>query len=79
MAKSIVDEVLESLPKRRGFSPWYENLPDDVREECDTIKRLLHEGKAGTKTAISHRLSRSLKARGIDIGYAGVLKWLEKA
>jgi hypothetical protein len=77
--KNIVDEVIDSLPKRRGFAPWYENLPADVLEQCNTVKSLLKEGRVGTKTAVAHRLSSSLKARGIDIGYPGVLKWLEKA
>lgn len=79
MARSLLDEVENSLPKGKGFAPWYEKLPDDIRKECEQIKAAWQAGRLGTKTGLATALSRSLKARGIDIGYAGVVRWLEKA
>lgn len=76
---TMIDEVASYLPKRRGSMPWYEALPPELASECEQIKEAWKAGTMGTKTALGYALSRSLKARGIDIGHAGVIKWLEKA
>jgi hypothetical protein len=77
-AKSLLDEVKDSLPGGRGPRTWYHTLPDDVREECDRIKAAYKAGAMGTKTGLSTALSKALKARGIDIGHSGVGTWLER-
>ena len=79
MARSLLDEVENNIPKSKGFAPWYEKLPDDIREECEQIKAAWQAGRLGTKTGLANALSRSLKSRGIGIGCSGVIKWLEKA
>ena len=82
MAKkpSMLEEVKAGLPNRKGFAPWYETLPNDLRDEVEEIRRLWHTGTlATTKTALGMQLSKVLASRGVNIGHSGVIKWLEKA
>lgn len=75
-AKSLLEEVKDSLPGARGPRTWYDNLPSDLRQECDKIKAAFKAGSMGTKTGLSMTLARALKARGIEIGHSGVGTWL---
>lgn len=77
-ARSLLDEVKDTLPSGRGPRTWYHALPDDIRSECDQIKAAYKAGAMGTKTGLSAALSKALKARGIDIGHSGVITWLER-
>lgn len=82
MAKkpSLLEEVKAGLSTRRGFASWYESLSDEMRTELDGIKSEWTGGALPTtKTTLARRLSVVLKARGVDIGHQGVLRWLEKA
>jgi hypothetical protein len=82
MAKkpSLLEEVKAGLPTRKGFAPWYETLPADLRDEIEEIRRMWHTGTlTTTKTALGMQLSKSLNSRGVTIGHSGVIKWLEKA
>jgi hypothetical protein len=78
-AKSLIEEVSDNLPRAKGLRPWYETLPSDLQSECEQIKAAWRAGKMGTKTGLAWTLSRSLKARGIEIGHYGIVRWLEKA
>jgi hypothetical protein len=82
MAKrpSLLEEVKAGLSARRGFASWYESLSGEMRSELDGIKAEWVGGAlVTTKTTLARRLSVVLKARGVDIGMQGVLRWLEKA
>lgn len=77
--RSLLDEIKTTLPTRRGFAPWHETLPPDLREEVETIKRQWQQGALqATKTGLAQSLSKALKARGIQIGQLGVSRWLER-
>ena len=77
---SLLDEVKAGLSTRRGFASWYESLSEEMRAELDGIKAEWAGGSlTATKTTLARRLSVVLKARGVDIGHQGVLRWLEKA
>jgi hypothetical protein len=78
-ARSLIEDVAGDLPRRKGFRPWYETLPADISEECVAIKAAWKEGRMGTKTGLARALSKNLRARGIEIGQLGVIRWLEKA
>ena len=78
-ARSLIEEVSDNLPRARGPKPWHEMLPPDIQSECEQIKAAWRDGKLGTKNCLAWTLSRSLKARGIEIGHYGILRWLEKA
>lgn len=77
-ANSLLDDMHASLCHRRGPLPWYETLPADLRREAEQIK---YQWKSGvlkaTKRSLSLVMSKSLKARGVTIGYWGVQRWLE--
>jgi hypothetical protein len=77
---SLLTDVLSSLPVK-GFAPWHKLLPEDLQREIEDIRTQFREGKLPprtTKTGLAQALSKSLKARDVDIGYAGVLRWLEE-
>jgi hypothetical protein len=77
--KTLLDDVVATLPTRRGFRPWNEVLPSDIAAEVEEIKRQFISGELSTtKSALAMSLSRALKARGIQIGHMGVARWLEK-
>lgn len=78
-ATSLLNDVKARLPTRRGFAPWYETLPEPIAAEVHEIKRQWLAGELpATKSALAGGLSKSLKARGIDIGHMGVIRWLER-
>lgn len=78
--KRLLDAVRASLPQRKGFAPWYETLPDDLKAEVEDIKAAWKAGKIqASKTGLSASLSSALAERGIKIGHLGVTRWLEKA
>ena len=78
-APTLLGDVKAKLPTRRGFAPWYECLPQDLAGEVQRIKCQWRAGKLkASKTGLGNTLSRALKARGIQIGHAGVIKWLER-
>jgi len=77
--KTLLDDVKAGLNDRKGTLTWFELLPPDVAEEVAAIKEAWRAGTlATTKTALGHSLARVLTARGIEIGHAGVIRWLEK-
>ncbi len=80
MAKPrLIDDLKAVLNDRKGFSPWYESIPRDLAEEIGEVKGNWRAGKlVTTKTALAKGLSKVLEGRGISIGYAGVIKWLER-
>jgi hypothetical protein len=82
MAKAratLLDEVRSGLKDRKGTLTWFEILQPDVRAEVSAIKREWLGGNiATTKTALARSLAKALTARGIQIGHAGVIRWLEK-
>lgn len=78
-AKTLLDDVKASLNDRKGYAPWYETLPKETAEELAAIKAAWISGTlATTKTALAHSISKALKTRGKEIGYAGVIRWLER-
>lgn len=78
--KRLLDAVRSTLPQRRGYAPWYETLPADLKAEVDDIKAAWKAGKIqASKTGLSASLSRALEERGVKIGYLGIARWLEKA
>jgi len=81
MAKrqSLLDEVKNSLTVRHGFLPWHEQLDARLRAEVDAVKASFHAGELDTKkTTLARRLAAVLASRGVQIGFQGVLRWLEK-
>lgn len=66
------------VPKK-GALPWYQTLDAETKAELDSIRTRFWRGELGraTKTGLSHAVSETLMERGILIGYAGVLTWLE--
>lgn len=78
--KRLLDSVIDTLPKRKGFAPWYETLPADIKAEVDDIKAAWKAGKLqASKTGLSASISKALAEHGIKIGHLGVTRWLEKA
>ena len=81
MAKrvSLLDEVKEGLATKHGFQAWSEKVEDPLRSELEAVKKAFHAGElAAKKTTLAKRLAVALQERGIDIGFQGVLRWLEK-
>jgi hypothetical protein len=76
---SLLHDVIGSLPSK-GSPAWYTLVPTDLHDELIEIRTQFRSGKLPpktTKTGLAHALSKSLKARGVDIGHAGVLRWLD--
>lgn len=80
MAKrSLIDDVRACLNDRKGFTPWYESLPKEIAAEICEVKSQWRAGTLGTtKTALAKGISKALASRGVSIGHAGVIKWLER-
>lgn len=81
MAKSrtLLEEVRALLPKK-GQKPWHERTDPELRKELEAIKADFLAGKMGpgvTKTGLSTALAKSLKDRGMEIGFSGVQRWLQ--
>lgn len=75
----LLDDVKADLP-RKGQPAWHEVLPDDLRQEIESVRAAWLAGELGasaTKTGLATALSKALQARGIDIGRSGVQRWLE--
>jgi hypothetical protein len=74
----LMDDVLANLPKK-GTTPWHQKLPADLLDELRQVKAAFEEGAMpkATRTGLAFALSKSLKARGIDIGHRGVEQWLQ--
>jgi hypothetical protein len=76
---TLLDDVQAGLNDRKGTLTWFELLPPEVAKEVAAIKAAWRDGTlVTTKTALGHSLSKALTARGIEIGYAGVIRWLER-
>lgn len=79
MAKRLLmDEVRELLP-RKGIQPWFLTIDKELQTELEGIRDDFHAGKMGpgvTKTGLSHAISKALQQRGLEIGHAGVMRWL---
>lgn len=80
MAKPrLIDDVKASLNDRKGFTAWHESLPSGIAAEIGEVKSQWRAGTLGTtKTALAKSLSKALAARGVSIGHAGVIRWLER-
>lgn len=78
MAKrKLLDEIMRRLPKR-GFTPWHEKLDPAMRAEIEQIKADFHSGRlAATKTGLAMAISATMREAGVEIGRAGVTRWLE--
>lgn len=77
-SSSLLDDVKATLPRRRGFAPWYEVLPPDLAREVADIKSKWLAGElTTTKSALAKSLASALAARGVVIGRMGVTRWLE--
>lgn len=76
--RTLLDDVMEQIP-RKGFTPWYERISADLLDELTRLRSQFWRGELGraTKTGLSYALAKSLRDRGVDIGHAGVRKWLE--
>jgi len=77
-AGNLLDDVLVHLPIK-GCAPWYTLLPEDLSTELHAIRAAFRAGKLPprtTRTGLAHAISKSLKARKINIGHAGVNRWL---
>lgn len=74
---SLLDDVVANLPKK-GPASWHETLPPALAEELEQVRQRFVAGEihGATKTGLAAALSKSLKARGIDIGHRGVESWL---
>jgi hypothetical protein len=74
----LMDDVLANLPKK-GTTPWHLKLPPDLMAELQQVKAAFEAGAMpkATRTGLAFALSKSLKARGIDIGHRGVEAWLQ--
>jgi hypothetical protein len=81
MAKArLLDDVLVHLPTK-GCAPWHTTLPDDIAAELREIRAAFRAGKLPphtTRTGLAHAISKSLKSRKINIGHAGVGRWLNE-
>ena len=76
---TLLDDVRAKLNDRKGAVTWFELLPPEVAEEVAAVKAAWRDGTlVTTKTALGHSLARVLTARGIEIGHAGVIRWLER-
>lgn len=79
MAKhDIVAQVISKMPGRKPVSWWYFVAPEH-QSTLDTIKQAFLDGKFGAATTTAGKgISAYLKEHGIaDIGYQGVIAWLE--
>jgi hypothetical protein len=76
---ALLDDIMANIP-RKGTVPWFEAIDNDIRIELDTIRTNFHAGRMGpgvTKTGLARAISKSLEPRGVQIGHAGVMRWLE--
>ena len=69
---------MRRVPKK-GAVPWHQALDAETQAELEGIRTRFWRGELGraTKTGLAHAVSESLIERGVHIGYAGVLRWLE--
>lgn len=76
---NLVDDVLAKLP-RKGTTPWHLQLSPELLAEVEDIRSRFWAGEfpRATKTGMAHALSKSLRDRGVDIGFRGVEKWLQR-
>ena len=76
---SLMSEVVAGLP-RRGPAQWQTLIAGDLAQELEQIKRQFVAGKIpnATRTGLAMALAKSLKARGIQIGFRGVDAWLKQ-
>jgi len=74
---SLLEDVVANLPTK-GQSPWHTTIDPALLQELDDIRKQFLAGEIprATKTGIASALSKSLKARGVDIGQRGVESWL---
>jgi len=76
---ALLDDIMANIP-RKGTVPWFEAIDNDLRIELDAIRTNFHAGRMGpgvTKTGLARAISKSLESRGVQIGHAGVMRWLE--
>ena len=76
---ALLDDIMANIP-RKGTVPWFEAIDNDLRIELDAIRTNYHAGRMGpgvTKTGLARAISKSLESRGVQIGHAGVMRWLE--
>ena len=79
--RGLLDDVVQSLPSGRpGFAPWYERMPQEVREELEEIRRRFHAGELATRSnTLARVLSAKLAERNlVDIGAHTINRWLAK-
>jgi hypothetical protein len=66
---------------RHGGKRWHEKIAPEHLEELNAIKAAWRAGELGTrKKTLARNISTRLRERGItDIGYNGVIAWLDEA
>lgn len=74
---SLLEDVVANLPTK-GQAPWHTTIPADLLEELEAVRQRFLAGEIprATKTGFAAAISKSLKARGIEIGHRGVEAWL---
>lgn len=74
---SLLDDVLaKAVRKQPGFSPWYERLPPEAREELEAV-RAAYDPAIHQKTTYARAVIAAARERGWEIcGQQGVISWL---
>ena len=78
---SVIDDVLSRVRMRKpGFAPWYERLPEDLRNELETLRRRWHAGELTMqKRSLCVAVAEVVADRGHqEPGIQAVITWLNR-
>lgn len=72
----LADVLTRAVRKQPGFSPWYERLPVEAREELEAV-RAAYDPAIHQKTTYARAVIAAARERGWEIcGQQGVINWL---
>ena len=78
----LLEDLRDAMAQvRHGGKRWHEKISPEHLEELNAIKAAWRAGELGTrKKTLARNISTRLRERGItDIGYNGVIAWLDEA
>ena len=78
----LLEDLRDAMAQvRHGGKRWHEKIAPEHLEELNAIKAAWRAGELGTrKKTLARNISTRLRERGItDIGYNGVIAWLDEA
>lgn len=77
---SLLDELRQHLPVRRGPASWFASLAPGIRDELEQIKARFVAGEMGqdiTRTGLSMALAKTLQLRGMKVTHHTIDRWLK--